>query len=499
MKKILIFGGTVEGRLLAEKISSLNLQTDLCVATDYGEKLAGEHKNLNVIKGRLEKAEMENLLEKNAYSLVVDATHPFAKIVSQNIIKSFYGKIKIIRLERNLSHEDFNGCVYFDTAKDCAEVLKKTTGNILLTTGSKNLKDFCADENLRKRIFARVIPSKESLEECEKVNLEGKQIIAMQGPFSKEMNCAFIDSLKIKILVSKESGKIGGLDEKIEAAKNKKIKCFIIKNQEEKKLNLSLENYEKVFCVDEAVNKIFEELKISCTEKKFKNPQKVEIFLAGAGPGNPKFFTWELTQKLQEADFIFGSKRLLEKLEVKGSAQKIPFYLADDIISFFEKMNFTEKRICAVILYSGDSAFFSGAKKAKLALEKCGKFSVNLLPGISSFSYLASKLALSYENIKTVSLHGTEKSVWTKKILEGVKNQQNIFFLTSGLKSVKELCAFLQDDESLKKISANCKIKLGKNLSYADEKIFEIKVQEADFLNEEGLYSGFIIFDENWE
>lgn len=89
------------------------------------------------------------------------------------------------------------------------EIKKGGTGNILLTTGSKELSVYCAEPELKKRLYVRVLPGMESLALCKKEELEGRQILALQGPFSEEMNLAFIHAYDIRYLVTKESGITG--------------------------------------------------------------------------------------------------------------------------------------------------------------------------------------------------------------------------------------------------------------------------------------------------
>ena len=98
MSGILIFGGTTEGRRLAQIFAKNKIKTELCVASEYGEKLMefsdfeelspSENSFLKIKTGRISKDEMENLC-KNGYSAVGDATHPFAAVVTDYIRRTF--------------------------------------------------------------------------------------------------------------------------------------------------------------------------------------------------------------------------------------------------------------------------------------------------------------------------------------------------------------------------------------------------------------------------
>ena len=96
----------------------------------------------------------------------------------------------------------------------------------------QDLATYSRKEALKDRLFVRVLPGLESLSLCEKNGICGKQIIAMQGPFSLEMNRALIRQFDIKYLVTKESGRTGGFLEKIKAAEAEGITACVIGNPE---------------------------------------------------------------------------------------------------------------------------------------------------------------------------------------------------------------------------------------------------------------------------
>ena len=83
-QKVLLFGGTTEGRELAAWLRENNISALSHVATEYGEALLREEA-LPAEAGRLNEREMRELLQTGAFSAVVDATHPFATEVSRNI------------------------------------------------------------------------------------------------------------------------------------------------------------------------------------------------------------------------------------------------------------------------------------------------------------------------------------------------------------------------------------------------------------------------------
>lgn len=241
--KILIFGGTTEGRLLSEKLFLKNYNITLVVATEYGEKLASEYKGIDVIAKRLDENQMIKFIGNN-FDVIIDTTHPFADIVSKNIKNACLKcGIEYIRLIREITEKADNksNVVYVDNYKEAVDILnysecseeydlnEKNKGNVLLTTGSKNLEDFTNVIDYKERVYVRVIPMVSSLEKAISLGYAQKNIICMQGPFSYELNLAMLSSLKIKFLVTKDSGKIGGVDEKIKSAIDLGIKSIVIK------------------------------------------------------------------------------------------------------------------------------------------------------------------------------------------------------------------------------------------------------------------------------
>ena len=245
-EKVLIYAGTTEGRLLAQELSRAHIACDVHVATEYGQMVMPELAGVKVCVGRLDVEEMRALLKKNGqnnYAAVVDATHPFAIEVSANIRESTKGSgIPYLRLQRRMDDgicsipenegmKERAGTVHvFADYESCVQALTDTSGNILLTTGSKELAVFAP---LKERLFVRVLPGLESIGLCEKAGIRGKQILAMQGPFSEEMNLAMIHQFSIRYLVTKASGAHSGFQEKLAAAQKAGITACVIGKQEQ--------------------------------------------------------------------------------------------------------------------------------------------------------------------------------------------------------------------------------------------------------------------------
>ncbi len=214
MNKILLFGGTGEGRALAEWLLAEGIPHTVCVATEYGGTLLPPGTEAHV--GRMEQAEMEELMRAGGYALAVDATHPYAVAVTKNIRSAAEAAcLPYLRLVRQAAGEE--GCLRAADMAAAAQRLKELPGNVLLTTGSKELDCF-AVPGLAERCFPRVLPMVDSLERCLALGFPPRNILCMQGPFSKELNAALIRQYDIRTLVTKDTGGAGGFAEKAQAA-----------------------------------------------------------------------------------------------------------------------------------------------------------------------------------------------------------------------------------------------------------------------------------------
>lgn len=221
--KIIIFGGTTEGRILAYKLVGLGASVTVSVATAIGAEELADIGNIDIIVGRKKQSEITELVSD--FDLCIDATHPYAVEVTANIKNACTDAgVALRRLLRQKSKTDDIICV-----SDCeaaAEFLAKTTGNILITTGAKELPKF--GKLPKERLFARVLPTDESIYVCEALGLYHKNILALQGPFTLKMNEAMLEQYHIKWLVTKDGGTVGGFEEKILAAQNLRVSIILV-------------------------------------------------------------------------------------------------------------------------------------------------------------------------------------------------------------------------------------------------------------------------------
>lgn len=242
----LIFAGTTEGREIAVFFNENKVAADVYTATEYGVQVLPDMEYINTHAGRLTYDDINNMLKsrKDENIIIIDATHPYAACVTENLYKSAEdNNIKYFRLLRPSTYT--GGGIMFESIEKAVEYLKNTTGNILLATGSKELAKYKEIGDMT-RLYPRVLPDEKVIKNILDLGYPLKNIICMQGPFSKDMNTATLKHIKGEYLVTKDTGKTGGFDEKLEAAKAAGAELIIIGRPEEKSKGYTINELKKI-------------------------------------------------------------------------------------------------------------------------------------------------------------------------------------------------------------------------------------------------------------
>ena len=436
MASILIFAGTTEGRKIAEYLRGHAPEVYVCTATEYGKELVEDGENIHVLAGRLDVAGMGELAQGCQAELVIDATHPFAMEVSKNI-RAMCEKADIpcVRVLREGSAGGENA-VWVKNIKEAAAYLADKKGNILITTGSKELDPYTRIPDYRRRCFLRVLSTKEAVEHAVSKGFEGKHLIAMQGPFSEGMNEQLLVHVKARYLVTKDSGKIGGFQEKMEAARKAGAVPVVIGRPQERGIPLK-------------------EVFLMLAEKYgFRDPRK--ITLIGVGPGTGKCLTAEAREAIESADVLIGAERMLKVAEDVG-VERHEEYRAEKIHEFIQ-MNSRYRRVA--ILLSGDTGFYSGAASLK---EELKEYDVTVLPGISSVPCMAARIGVGLEGVPLLSIHGRSCNY-----LDYLREYGRIFLLVSSGKEIRSVLTRL-----CKYGWKQARVYVGSRLSYPKERIVQ--------------------------
>lgn len=237
MENYLIFAGTTEGRELTQFLLNiidekhLQMHLTVCIATDYGRLMLPEHKALTVLASRLNEQAMENLMSRNAFDCILDATHPYAVLVSENIRNAAAAEnipyIRVIRPDSTPIDTDSN-IVFVHTMQEAVSYLAGTKGNILVTTGSKELPLLRELPGYEERVYARILPNPQMVSDSYEMGFKGQHLICMQGPFTEELNTALIHQFHISYVLTKNSGANGGFAEKIKSAEQTNTTLVVI-------------------------------------------------------------------------------------------------------------------------------------------------------------------------------------------------------------------------------------------------------------------------------
>ena len=435
MCKLCVFAGTTEGRELVEFLCTQAVSVTACVATEYGETLLSPRENLTISAQRLTREEMEALFSRENFDMVIDATHPYASVVTENIAAAC--ETAGVRYQRLLR----SGCkagedaVFVPDIPAAVDYLNRTEGPILLTTGSKELAKYTGLYDFANRVYARVLPMEDSLRLCQSAGLKPAHILAMQGPFSVDMNVAMLKSLGAKYLVTKDSGTAGGFDEKVTAARAAGAQLVIIGRPLQRE-GLTLPETIDFLC------------------REFQLHRKPKVTIVGIGPGSREAMTLEVRCAMEDADCLIGAKRMLEA----GLRPNQTVFDAVSPAKIAEYINNHPEFNRFTVAMSGDVGFFSGAKKLLPLLSGC---EVRALPGLSSLVYLCARLGTSYEDVRPVSLHGRDHD-----IVPDIRKYRRVFTLVGGENGMGLLCKQLAEAGL-----GGVKVSVGENLSYPQERI----------------------------
>lgn len=446
MQKVLVFAGTIEGRKIAEFLDAQGVTAHVCVATEYGESLLPAGGHLEISHDRLDEAAMEALLEKENFSVVVDATHPYAQVVTENIRSACEKKnIPCLRLVRESESWNVDDVVCVDSVDEAARWLKDTTGNILAATGSKELKSYTQIPGFAERVYARVLSLPDVVKGCADLGFTGKHLICMQGPFSVEMNTAMLKQYGIRYLVTKEAGKNGGFPEKVQAAKAAGATLVVVGRPEKE------EGYNFCDCKKELIRMLG-----------LRVQQKVT--LVGIGPGAKEDRTQAAEDCFSHADLIIGAKRMTDSVAAPGQ----PVWAAYDPVKIRDYiLEHPEYEQIAVAL-SGDVGFYSGAKKLLQVLG--GDMDVQILPGISSMVAFMAKLGLPWEDVVPFSVHGRNVN-----LVGHIRKQEKVYAILGTADGVSLLC-----NQLVFYGMGDVRVSVGEKISYPDERIRTGKA--ADFV-----------------
>ena len=232
--KVFLLGGTKDSINIIKHIKN-NYDSYILTTTttEYGAELAHEGGSDNTIARPLLKEEIIKIISENNFEILIDATHPFASHITQTS-SSIAEELKIpyIRFERpaiNLQNIDTSHVLYADSFKSAGKIIEHEfkSGTVLHFAGANTMEDILNYVS-PERFYPRILKVEKSLEKCRKLNIPSSHIIPMEGAASLDENIKLIEKYDASVMITKESGEIGGVTEKIKAANEKNIGVIMI-------------------------------------------------------------------------------------------------------------------------------------------------------------------------------------------------------------------------------------------------------------------------------
>ncbi len=230
MKRILLLSGTSEGPLLAHALLTAGFHVRATVTRpEARDNLFGPLLDvMNVdVRGFTEQSLMA-YLARGEVDLVLDATHPFAVRITR-IAQSVCDRIQMpyVRYER----PDWTppaDTQFADSYAEAAAALPSLGSSAMLTIGAKQLKHF-APLHGRLTMYARILPSPVSLWQAVESGFAEENLVRQRPPFTVEQNYELFLRYNVEVLVTKASGREGGVIEKVTAARELDMKVLMIR------------------------------------------------------------------------------------------------------------------------------------------------------------------------------------------------------------------------------------------------------------------------------
>ncbi len=200
-----------------------------------------------------------------------------------------------------------------------------------------------------------------------------------------------------------------------------------------------------------------------------------KVTIIGAGPGNPDLLSRAALDAIDFADVVIGAHRALAGIDVPPDVVRCELVKTADIVAALTDAASWRR---AVVVMTGDVGLFSGARRLVEALSGDAQVDVRVVPGISSASYLAARLACPWQDWRFASAHGVACDIVAEAERAG-----ELFLVTSGGEDPSRLSG-----ELVHAGFGDARVTVAERLSYPDERITcatasEIAGQTFDDLN----------------
>ncbi len=238
---ILLFGGTADTVPIANLLISLGHRVLISTLTESLD-LSALDTRVQKRHGPLLLDDLEKFIGSHQFSLVIDATHPYAEVIQKNI-EELSLKLQIPRLRFERPESSFEGfeVLFVEGHEEASKLIKKKGWQAFLTIGSRNLKSYVG-----LPAVARILDSESSFQEGLAAGFSEAHLIGKRGLFSLEENIEHLKKAQAQVLVTKDGGEAGQVLEKLMAAKALGLPTIVIKRPKREKTKCWASSYEEL-------------------------------------------------------------------------------------------------------------------------------------------------------------------------------------------------------------------------------------------------------------
>jgi precorrin-6Y C5,15-methyltransferase (decarboxylating) len=201
-----------------------------------------------------------------------------------------------------------------------------------------------------------------------------------------------------------------------------------------------------------------------------------KIYLIGCGSTSVNAIPSKTVEIIMDAGLVIGSKALIDAFSGYIAGRALPLTRSVEIVEKLAEYGQKYKDEYSVVLYSGDTGFWSGALPVSQGLEQSG-IPYEMIPGISSMQMLSARLRIPYNDWHVVSLYGILNSYadLQRGVISGIMTGKTTFVLMGGMVHARDVAKVLTD-AGLGGIT----MAVGENLFRKDERIARMKASEME-------------------
>lgn len=420
MSRVMLFAGLEEGISLCEKLSALDVVIDVYGEYESIRETYPQKNNIHIHITELNGDNIRLEYERLEPDVVVDGAH-IADVSIHEAIKEIVPSKRYIRLREEREKLDV---AYCESMKDVVAVVNRTRSNVYFTTGDLGLDDISGIVDSRKRVYIDLPKGNMFLRRAAASGISVSRINDIFD-YTEEELIGIIKDNAIKYIVVREDESRLRMKMMYSAAKKTNIIMIVLRPEEDS------------FTVDEVIEKI----KSIDTIK--------QVYIIGAGAGNPKNMTVEALEAIEKCEVVIGSEELIKLLGIKN--KELHFAQGPEDIKEFINSHFYSR---LAVVTQGDVCLLNGIADFIRAMKS---YNVNVIQGVSSIAYLAARLGIDWINCITVDS-------MKDNVLKAVAENRGVFVFTEG--NTNAVLKMLKDNGF-----ENVAVCVAERLSLADEKI----------------------------